>query len=201
MIVDADAIHEEGEIQVAILVRRINPAQKKQQRGDERQNTERINFHDHGLTPHVAVETEQQTRHETAHDADGVLPFTGDLFQISDAFHQHAAAARDEQSQQSARNGSRRGFSQSDAPRDVSNREEVRPQPGIDRPYGIAGRMRNARIQRSDSEFAGVFQAEIGSERPEISRPDEQRGDKERHPINPPEQRRSICRDGFGRFG
>ena len=93
-----NAEEEHPVVEVAQLVRGIDPAQQEGQRQHERQHAQRVDFHDDRLAPHVAVEAHQQGRHQAGHDADHrlLLPVQG--LQRLDALDHHAAAARNQQS-------------------------------------------------------------------------------------------------------
>src|SRR5262252_8173626 len=53
---EADAMHEQGEVKIASLMRCIDPAQQAKQNHHERADAEGIDFYDHTLAPHEPVE-------------------------------------------------------------------------------------------------------------------------------------------------
>ena len=188
VVVETDAIPEEGHVEVAALVRSIDPAHHAHQHGRQRQHAEGVHFHDHRLAPHEAVETNQHSTHETRHHAQPVFPAARHALQFRDAFQNHAAAARDHRRDQAA--GESPGHRRRDghAIGDVRDRHQPGEDPRIHRPHRIAGRMRHARVKGAGRQFAAILQRQVRCQRVEIAGEDHQRGDDAGDPVHAPEQ-------------
>ena len=72
----------------------------------------------------------------------------------------------------------------------------ARPQPAINRPHRVAGRVGNPRIERARHQLAGVLQRQLGRQRQQIHRPNHPERDRQRQPVQLPEQRRNRRRHG-----
>src|SRR5581483_8451229 len=140
---DREPVHEQRPIEEAVLVRGINPAQRQ----DEHREEERDEEND-------------------------LFPFAGHSFEVFNSLDEHAAAARDHERQQTAGDSARGGFSHGDTPGDVADGQQYGPEPRVNAPNRIAGRVRNACIKGRGAEFARVFEGYLGGDSDEISYPD-----------------------------
>ena len=144
---EADSEQKHRPVEITHLVRRINPSQQTSKHAHERKQAEGINLHNHRLTPHEAVKSDQHSRHITGQHAQGVFVATINGFELLDPFEDHAAATRGNQRNQPARQGASHRGSQRHAPGDVRDRRQHGEQPGKQRPNGVAGRMRHAGVK------------------------------------------------------
>ena len=91
---ETDSEQKQRPVEVALLVRRINPAQQTTEHAYKREQAEWINLDDDGLAPHESVESDQHPRHVAGQHAQRVFPAPVDTFELLDPFEDHAAAAR-----------------------------------------------------------------------------------------------------------
>src|SRR5881296_2692534 len=74
-------------------MRRVHPAEQASQDAGKGQYAQSVYLDDDCLTPHEAVECDEQRGDKSRYDADRILPIAGDRFQLGDAFHGHPASA------------------------------------------------------------------------------------------------------------
>ena len=198
VVVETDAIPEEGHVEVATLVRRVNPAHHAHQHGGQRQHAEGVHFHDHRLAPHEPVEANQHSADEAGHHAQPVFPAARHALQFRDALQNHAAAARHHRRHESAREGARDSRGDGDAIGDVRDWHQPGEDPRIDRPDRIARRMRHSRVKGPGRQLAAILQREVGRQRVEIAGKDHQHRDDAGDPVHAPEQGRHLHRGHRG---
>ena len=144
----------------------------------------------HRLLPHEPVQAQQQPRGHRRDQADGAFPFAGHALELLDALHEHAAAPGNHQREQTAGHRAGERLAHRHPPGHVADRQQRGPQPAINRPHRVAGRVRNPGIKRARHQFAGVLQRQLGRQGEQIDRPDHPEGDRQRQPVDVPEQRR-----------
>ncbi len=75
-------------------------------------------------------------------------------------------------------------------PGDVLERHQDRPQPGVEGPDRVTGRVGDAGIKRAGGQFAGILERHLGRERQVVAEPDSGERDEAGKPVNSPEQGR-----------
>src|SRR5262249_2587893 len=121
---DANSEEEEGSAEISALVWRINPADQTEHEHHDPRNTEQRNaVNSHRFTPHHAAQTEQDPGDDARDQADGILPFAFEFFEFLDAFHEHAAAARNHKGDQGAGHGCGHGFTNLNPPGHIADRK------------------------------------------------------------------------------
>ena len=153
VVVKGDAKPEEGEVEIASLVRCVNPAQEADQHAHEGKHAQCVNLHDNGLAPHKAVEAHEHSRHKTRHHAERAFRAALEVLQIGNAFDHHAAAPGDEQSDQTAAQRPRDRRGKANAKSNVGHRDEHGKKPRVDRPHRVAGRVGHSGVHRGDGEL------------------------------------------------
>ena len=197
----ANPEQERGPIGVPQLVRRINPPQQTgQHRQIPRHTGDGDAVDNDRLFPHEPVETQDQARRQRRDQADSAFPFAGHALEFFDALHEHATTPRNDEREQAAGHRPGEGLSDRDTPGHVPERQKGRPQPAINRPHRVTGRVRNPRVERAGYEFAGVFQRQLRRQGQEVHRPDHPEGDGHRQPVDLSEQRRHRRQRGHRRW-
>ena len=199
----ADAVAQHGHVQEAPLIGRVGPAHHEQEHQRQpRHGEEGDAVNGDRFAPDKSVKPDQQTRHEAGDGANRGFPLLGHFLQRFNAFDQHAAAAGHHDGHKAAAHRRPEGFAHLDAPGDVAPRQDDRPEPAVDGPERVAGRMRNARVERTGAKLAAVLQGHFRCEGVKIDPPDDDESDQHGQPVHGPEQGRHFHRGGRrGRSG
>src|SRR6185369_12653266 len=120
--------------------------------------TKSIDLDDNRLAPHVTVETHQRAGDETSHHADSILPAAVDGFQFGNPFDNHAAAARDHERDQAARERASHSRGKGDSPGNVGKRNQNGKKPSVERPDRVSRGMWHAGIEGPYRQFSAVLQ-------------------------------------------
>ena len=126
----ADAEEKHRAVEVAPLVRGVNPPQETEQHHHHPGHAKEGNSIDGDrLAPHDAAEAEQRAGDNSRNHADGVFPFAGHVPQFFNSLHEHAAAARNHEGNQTAGQGGGGGFAHFHPPGDVAHGQQLCPEP------------------------------------------------------------------------
>ena len=185
---EADAEQEESPEQVAALVLGMDPSQEAAENPHQREHAQGIDLDDDGLAPHETIETDQQAGDVTGGDAQGVLPAPVDVLEFLESLEDHAGAAGGQEGNEPARERTGDGGGQGDSPGDVREGHEHGEKPGVEGPDGIARGVRHTGVMGSDRELARVFEGQIGCQREEVPREDQESGEPEGEPIDAAEE-------------
>ena len=187
----ADAEEEHRAVEVAPLVRGVDPAHEAEHDDHHPRHAEQGDAVDgHRFAPHDAAKPQHQPGNGPRHQANQILPLAGQAFQAFDAFHEHAAAAGNHERHQAASHGFCGRFAHFHAPGHIAHRQYHRPKPGVDGPERVTGRVGDAGIIRRRAQLPGILECQLGGQCEEISDPDHRKGDEQGQPVNPAEQRR-----------
>ena len=189
---NANTEEKDSYVSVAQLMRSVEPAQQANQHEHHPGKAENRNaVDDHRFAPDKPVQAHQNTSGKTGHDTDGTLPLAGHVLELLDPLNEQAAAARNQEGEQPARQRASRSLADGDAPSHVAEGQQHGPKPGIYRPDRVAGRMGDAGIKRGGHQLTRVFKGQLRGDGQKINDPNRGESEQECEPVDSAEERRN----------